>query len=315
MDEETKKSLISDLGGLSAPMTKLIEVVSNALGCAFEPWQTRRVAKATGDEIRTLSDAMKGLKGNCVIKKGELEIAFDSSNIEVRSLETMMAREVKKQDNIENVLVKAQDFIQEKESVSAEPVDQDWATRFFNIAQDVSDEEMQNLWAKILSDEVEEPKSYSLRTLEAIRNLSKEEAKLVTKFCELGFGGKEIACIVGDDNFGDKKGIKFLDRILLEELNIAKFNLRLELAPNEEIYLVCGDKVICIESTEQRINIPIAKFTTIGSEIYNLVKKNLNISYAKEVADFIKDKGVCNVKLADFDIKNDKCIYDNKINL
>lgn len=55
--------------------------------------------------------------------------------------------------------------------------DFDWFVRFFEAAGNISDKDMQGLWAKVLSGEVSKPGRFSLRTLETLRNLSREEAK------------------------------------------------------------------------------------------------------------------------------------------
>ncbi len=53
----------------------------------------------------------------------------------------------------------------------------DWYTRFYESASGISDEEMQRLWAKLLAGEIRRPGSFSLRTIETLKNLSASEAK------------------------------------------------------------------------------------------------------------------------------------------
>lgn len=93
----------------------------------------------------------------------------------------ILAREKRKMLNAQNVVEQAQQHFVEGEQVSDEPVNSDWINRFFTIVEDVSDAEMQQLWARILAGEVKKPKSYSLRTLEVLRNMTKEEADLFVK--------------------------------------------------------------------------------------------------------------------------------------
>ena len=57
---------------------------------------------------------------------------------------------------------------------------------------------MREIWGRVLAGEVKRPKSYSLRTMEILRNLAKEEAALFVKasrfyiekdfICTYGFG-------------------------------------------------------------------------------------------------------------------------------
>ena len=74
--------------------------------------------------------------------------------------------------NIDNVTQIAAEQLSQEDFVSEEPVEEDWTTRFFNIVEDISDEEMQRLWGKILAGEVKQPKSYSLRTLELLKKIN-----------------------------------------------------------------------------------------------------------------------------------------------
>ena len=74
----------------------------------------------------------------------------------------MLAREKRKLNNVQNVIEQAQQHFVEGEQVSDEPVNQDWVNRFFTIVEDVSDVEMQQLWARILAGEVKKTKSYSI---------------------------------------------------------------------------------------------------------------------------------------------------------
>ena len=56
--------------------------------------------------------------------------------------------------------------------------DFDWFLRFFEAAGNISSGDMQVLWAKVLSGEVANPGRFSFRSIETLRNLSKQEATL-----------------------------------------------------------------------------------------------------------------------------------------
>ena len=92
----------------------------------------------------------------------------------------ILAREKRKMNNAISVVDLAQTQFTEGEQASDEPVNPDWLNRFFSIVENVSDAEMQQLWARILAGEVKKPKSYSLRTLEILRNITKEEAEQIS---------------------------------------------------------------------------------------------------------------------------------------
>ena len=83
--------------------------------------------------------------------------------------------------NAGSILKGAADELGDKEVPDHEP-DPDWNARFFDYAPDVSSEDMQKIWARILAGEVETPGRTSLRTLSILRDMSQNDAK---KFSEL----------------------------------------------------------------------------------------------------------------------------------
>ena len=108
---------------------------------------------------------------------GELTIA---SAVEQR----IQFQEQKRQVNIKSVVQQAADQLGDKEVSDSEP-DHDWTARFFNEVQDVSSEEMQSLWAKVLAGEVQHPGSTSIRTLGILKNLDRNTAQRFRKFCSV----------------------------------------------------------------------------------------------------------------------------------
>lgn len=147
------------LEALSEPATKLIETVADAVGVLYEPTRIRRKAEAEVEAAKIR------LEGSIELQ----QIALHSSN----RLNNLEAR---RQRIIESIVDKA--IQQLPDHVSDEEVDEDWVFQFFNYCQDVSNEQMQELWACLLAGEVAEPGSYSLRTLNIVRMLRQDDATL-----------------------------------------------------------------------------------------------------------------------------------------
>ena len=92
-------------------------------------------------------------------------------------------REMRRAINLERI---AQQSQSEADSMSAADVSDkevhpDWVAKWRDGAQDVSDEDVQRLWARTLAGEVASPGRYSLRTLDFLRSVSKAEAELIAK--------------------------------------------------------------------------------------------------------------------------------------
>ncbi len=136
-------------------------------------------AEGHAGALAVIADAQKiarqQLTAPGVSFEGELTIA---EAIEQR----VRFQEEKRQRNISAIVDQAAAQLPDREIEDHEP-DHDWTARFFNEAQDVSSEEMQILWARVLSGEVERPGSTSIRTLGILRNLNRANASLFRRLC------------------------------------------------------------------------------------------------------------------------------------
>jgi hypothetical protein len=124
-----------DLSGLTKPVTVLIEKVADAIGVCYEP--TRIVKKADAEAKASLIQA----KAN-----------IDISDLQQRALQRFTYEQMNQQLNIESVMNKAIPLLEE--SAKPEDVERDWITNTFDKCKNVSDEDMQQWWAKILAGEV-----------------------------------------------------------------------------------------------------------------------------------------------------------------
>lgn len=295
---------IKDLTGLSEPLKKLIEVISQEVGALSRPYLIKKTADAKAYEIKIIAQAIKENQQD--LKK----IGFDDEKLTLMSLDEdtlqneltleertqkrLEFKEQKHQNNIENITQKAAQNLESEDEVSEEPVDEDWTARFFSYAEDISSEEMQELWARILAGEIKRPKSYSLRTLDILRNLSKEEAEVFIKFASLCIkSGREYFVL----NFKSEKlleenyKLNFSDRLLLEELGFITANdLQLKLGktdntPRNSVFIVgniCVVQEKAANKPEQQLQILV--FTKIGQQLLNLVNTTPNLDYIQLLA-------------------------------
>ncbi len=295
---------IKDLAGLSDPLKKLIEVVSNGVGALGKPYLIRKTADAKAYEINIIAQAIKDNQDN--LKNIEFNdekislISLDDNDLknelslEDRAQKRVQFIEQKRQINIENITQKAADDLESESNVTDEPVDEDWTTRFFNYAEDISSEEMQGLWGRILAGEIKKPKSYSLRTLDILRNLSTEEAEVFIKFGALAIHSEGTAFLL---NFTKEKLLEeeyllnFGERLLLEELGLLAVNdLSFTVMKTEnksrQIVFIIGNKIILHEKSKEKPEqqLQVLVFTKIGQELLQLVNVNPNINYLQLLA-------------------------------
>jgi hypothetical protein len=168
-------ALVQGTTAVPRAAAKLLNTVADQIGFFLEPLHTRRKGKAEADA------AVAKAKAEAEIAVIEAKGKLATKDLKDRADERVRRREAKRQQNLEAITAQAAREL--PESVAEEPVDEDWVAQFFNHCQDVSNEQMQGLWARLLAGEVTRPGSYSLRTLALVRVMTKADADLFTRFC------------------------------------------------------------------------------------------------------------------------------------
>lgn len=252
-------------------LAKLVELVFNVTGLSASG-----AKKNTDAKIYDMFETAKA----------EIEINRMKQN-SANPLERFVAtKELRKMNNILQVSEKAVHEFVENEQVSSEVVYPDWSARFFNIIEDVSDDEMQNLWAKILAGEIKHPKSFSLRTLDVLRNLSKEEAETFMRNAPYSIDGSHLCA---ENNF-----ISISDYLLLVDAGLINSEeLAIDFTPSDEgvFDLVTGNRVIRIKGDKDRIKrmgLKIYTYTKAGKELLKLTTFQPNENLLEYIVTIFK---------------------------
>ncbi|GET22097.1 DUF2806 domain-containing protein [Prolixibacter denitrificans] len=303
---------IKDLTGLSEPLKKLIEVISQGVGALSKPYLIRKTADAKAYEIKVIAESIKAnQKSLKQIDYNEEKLSLASIDgesikaelsLEERTKNRTDFKQQKKQKNIEVITQKAAEQLESESTVSEEPVDEDWTTRFFDYAEDISNEEMQEIWARILAGEIKQPRSYSLRTLELIRNLSKDEANTFMKVAKFAIkSGDSHFLFKGKDGkiLNEEYNINYGDTALLTEIGLiqpgAFVNYQILQQPQDSQSVFTTDKIILIakiKANTPTITMPVDVFSKSGNELLKLVSPNPPFDYLKAIADSIKSDNV-----------------------
>lgn len=169
---------------------KLAEVVASGIGSIagswLAPWMAEKEseaklieakgkAKALSIVAQAQKEALDMLGTGGISVKGEIELGKEIT-------QRIDYQERKRQANIYAVVEQAAQRL-EGEMVPAIEPNHDWTSRFFREVQDVSSEEMQLLWSKVLAGEVQKPGATSTRTLGILKDLDEETARLFSRFC------------------------------------------------------------------------------------------------------------------------------------
>ncbi len=148
----------------SATGIALINKLSDAMGWYFEPKQIERVAKA---EARA--------------RKVRVESDLEIDDIALRAKLRRELEEVRYQVNLESIVAKV--FPHLRDDASPEDIENDWLVNVLDKCRIVSDDTVQELWARILAGEANKPGSFSRKTVNLMSDLSRSDAVLFERLC------------------------------------------------------------------------------------------------------------------------------------
>lgn len=287
---------ISDVFGMSEPISKLIGSISAGIGKIYEPTHVKRMAKAKSEEIKLISDTVNN-NINLPTKYINGDISIDVSDAEEllkRTGNRLLFQEMQKQQNIDSVVSYAYSQLENETEVSPEPVESDWIIRFMNSVEDISNEEMQVLWAKILAGEIKQPQTYTLRTLDIIKNISIQEAHKFMELSKYMLLARDFIFIVNNKELRNEFGIRYEDILLMEECGLmSSSDLSITMKTNDQTPIVVSSKQVVgfingVYSEFKDIRWNIYSLTDSGKQLYNTINCLSDEKYAIRVLELLK---------------------------
>ena len=291
-----------------------LEVIKGGMrgiGTIFEPWHTKRMGDAHAynkrheiynkrDEMLALAQAEKDVKS---ILDGTLQ--FDGKSL-IATVKTNLNNDVLHQEsthqiNICKAIIHAEDAIINDTNIeciveNSKQVDNDWISSWRENVKHISNENMQELWGKILAGEVKSPGKYSMRTLQFMRNLSTIEADEISQLAEYNIHDQIIQDI--PINAKEKTFAYFLR---MEEFGIIQGVSGIGLTTkyhsdnldNYHRVLIYGKNLILINHIDpnQKLSIPFLPLTSLGKELLSLCQIQENNIYMDEFIKLIIQQG------------------------
>lgn len=299
---------------LVSPAEKLIDAVTGAIGKAYEPRHMRKMADAEAYRIKTLAEATAeaAMVVPTIFEKDGLSL--DASNFEdlaKRTSSRLALQEMRKQQNIEAVVDYAYQELKDAEAVPDTPVDEDWMFRFFDSVENVSDEDVQKIWGRILAGEIKCPNSYSYRTLECLKKMTKKEIEAFQEVASTAFQTNEGNYFILKDQVPESCVIKIMDSNLrlFQECGLISttiYNLITAAHPciinheffatkafNRHIAIVFKYGSVILNESEVKsikcIEIPIYLFTLSGIQLLNVIHHDHDIDvYIQDILQNLK---------------------------
>jgi hypothetical protein len=317
-------------------------VTEKGIGGLLSPWQIKHEGRATAEvrrqELLLEEQARQELEGvragrKRLDRRGRLvevqrtaamddENALETAAIPVPpadarellalALQDGAVREAQRMLTLRRIAAYAEEEAEgtPDDSVSDETVNPDWFARWRRNAEDATDELLRRLWARVLAGEVRQPKSFSFRTLDFLRNISVEEANLIQRLGPIILNGEFF---YRDPKLLDSLDLSFPVLMELQDLGVIagveSLGMSMTLhnsAKDRSSFLIgirCYSKLLWITSDDpnKKVELPRVAITRVGKEILGLGEFSANIEYLTTVGGLIKNMK-CKVSLGDCEV-------------
>lgn len=256
-------------------LDKLVETVANATGLTA---------------LGTIMNAKGEAKAEAILAKKRAETSAEVDILRMQGEEKVaqyvLARNNQKVENVGRIIEKAEQQFTPDEKVSSEPVDKSWMIRFLDIAETISDDDLRDLWARVLAGEIKRPNSYSLRTLDVLRNITKKEAELIVKCSNF---------VMGDSICTEDFALTLEEQLLLDDIGIIygeQLYTKLTPTTGKMQFLLNRQMLLWIYApVNLHMSVKCHKLTKAGRDILCLIQENDYVDFAINLAQHLKKQG------------------------
>ena len=167
---------------------KLIEKISDAAGWVAAPYQIERMAEreARAAKIRAESAIeVEDIKRTRNIgDASDISMPTEAEIVDFikRTGNRVAIEEARRQVIMENIIMKSLRHLQD-DTASPERIENDWIVNFLQRCRNVSDEDMQERWARLLASEANNPGHFSRKAVNIFDDLDARAAKDFETYC------------------------------------------------------------------------------------------------------------------------------------
>lgn len=306
-------------------------IAERGIGGLLRPWQLRREGSARADirreELLVLAQAEKDAvairdgskewtQGTLISvrrlnARDAIRPSGDGENVDSgaminAAIRLQVADAVRKEINVTRALLEAENVLSNDSTPPPDDkIDDDWLVRWRDNASTTSVDELQKLWGRVLAGEVKSPGTFSLRTLEFLKCLTKGEAELIARMMRFAINymiARNVPEIL------DAEGMDLAALLRLQALGVISgvdsvgMNAQLASATSRvfERALESNGKVMVVRGPDAaRTLVQSAYFITdLGIQLKRLGNFEPHEKYLKQVGAKIKASGF-QVELAD----------------
>ncbi|OBY37695.1 hypothetical protein PR729_02465 [Providencia rettgeri] len=164
---------------VKADLTPIIESTPSGLNKLFDLVFGVKYAKEKRKMLLIEAQSKIELE---LIERGKATYNDESHSLSVENI-VHNKKSLEDTKNFLSCVEHAANTLDEEEASIESDISIDFFNRWRNEASMISSTEAQIIWGKLLAEEIKKPSSISLRTLDVLKNLSKDEVLLFTKAC------------------------------------------------------------------------------------------------------------------------------------
>jgi hypothetical protein len=232
---------------------------------------------------------------------------LDSPQIVDLSTRRLLSDSIRREVNVAKAVAQAElELKDDPHEPPPQSIGEDWLFRWRDYAGEVSSEQLQTLWGKLLAGELKSPGSYSLRALEFLKNLSPEEATDIARLSR--FVVRDVI-IRSQQAILDAEGVSFGFLLRMQDLGVIAgaeaVGLTVTYKSNEaerfiQVFRSHGRVlVVTHEDASKTVRIEAYKLTDVGRHILRLGSFEPHDVYLRKVGESIKGQGF-NVSIASY---------------
>jgi Protein of unknown function (DUF2806) len=263
------------LAALVSPVEKLVDAMARATGVLYQPHHVIKMAKA-----QARSDLIKA--------NSDIEIEELKRRAEAR-IESL---ELRRQANIDLIVKGA--LLRLSNRTESSPIDIDWVVGFVESCKDVSDQELQQLWSTILTDETCTPGSYRARTLEFLKYITMDDARSFDRLASyvVVLGG--VTCLLWDNrprSFYQDAGIKALELQSLRRAGFLTVQEEYRITKNDKHDIELFDRHILLDAREHSATtVSILLLSPEAEDLLKLTRRTYDERYVQVILNTFKFK-------------------------
>ena len=225
------------------------------------------------------------------------DLTIVDEELKFRAGRRLLAEEINKQKNLEDVIQRADDILQtEPQPLPCQKeTDKGWIDECLDGAGKTYIDNLKDYWAKLLAGEIKNPGTYSKRAVNFMKTLSQKDAEKIRNMCQYvmySIDKNDAFILRHKDSQYTYADLSFLMELRL--LNSSSFVVK-KLRYNDEkgggALYIHNDVGFYLEISKKEYDLPIYSFTELGKEILSIIDDmNVNMDYLRKFSESIIEK-------------------------